>query len=443
MTADELKPKDHAEAIALFRAQLIGPLLCRDVMSHGERSELLRELSALPVKPPGSPVSRMYAPTTLERWLYAYRKEGLNGLKPKRRCDSGHGQALCEQQRELLLAIRRERPAVSATLILRTLEADGRLPKKLITACTLRRLYKQEGLDRVSLSQRAEQPRRRWQAARPNALWHADVCHGPAMRIDGRSVPLRIHAILDDYSRYIVAIQACTTERESEMLALMVKAVRLNCLPDVLYLDNGPTYCGDALRTACGRLGVTLLHAKPYDAQARGKMERFWRTLREQCLSHLGAMTSLHDVQVRLLAWLDRHYLATPHASLMGRTPLESYETMLEQRDLVSEQALRQALTVRGRRRIRRDGTLMVAGTLLELEQGFLSGKLVTIARSLIDPTELPWVEHEDERLALHRVDPIANGQRPRYRRNRRGIDAVPFDPPGALLAELTKRGQA
>jgi transposase InsO family protein len=63
---------------------------------------------------------------------------------------------------------------------------------------------------------------------------------------------------------------------------------------------------GDALATLYSRLGIGRLHAKPHDPQARGKMERFWRTLREQCLDHVGELVSLHDVQVRLLAWLDR-----------------------------------------------------------------------------------------------------------------------------------------
>ncbi len=316
---DSLKPKDHAEALALFRAQVLGPLLCRDGLPHGERTEALRELSQTPVRPPGSKVSRCYAVATLERWLYAYRQGGLGALEPRRRNDRGAAQALSTEQRKLVLDIRTEHPRASAALILRTLEADGRLPAQLITASTLRRLYRAEGLDRSSLAQRGAPARRRWQAPRPNALWHADVCHGPALRVEGRAVPLRIHAILDDHSRFVVAIQACATERESEMLALLVKAVRLFGLPAVLYLDNGPTYSGDALRTACGRLGISLVHAKPHDPQARGKMERFWRTMQEQCLQHLGPMSSLHDVQVRLLAWLDLHYLATPHAALLGR----------------------------------------------------------------------------------------------------------------------------
>jgi len=103
----------------------------------------------------------------------------------------------------------------------------------------------------------------------------------------------------------------------------------------------------------------------------------------------------------------------------------------------VSEAVLREALTVRARRRVRRDGTLSVGGIDFELDQGFLHGRSVTIARSLLDSTELPWVEHEQRRLALRAVDPVANAKRRKKRpaRGKSGID-IPFDPPGALLAE-------
>ena len=298
---EPLKPKDHAEAVALFRAQVIGPLLCRDYDSHGELAAALRDLAKQPVRAPGRDVTRCFSASTLERWYYRFKKGGLEALRLQGR-SNGHALVLTDVQRHLLLEIRREHPQVSASLILRTLESDGRLPKDIVSEPTLRRLYAAHGLDRRTLGSRDREPRRRWEAAAPNMLWHTDVCHGPGLRINNRAVPLRIHALLDDHSRYVPAIQACSTERESEMLALVVKAWRLYGASDVLYADNGPTYVGDALATACGRLGVGLVHAKPYDPQARGKMERFWRTLREQCLDHLAGLGSLHDVQVRLLA---------------------------------------------------------------------------------------------------------------------------------------------
>jgi hypothetical protein len=253
---------------------------------------------------------------------------------------------------------------------------------------------------------------------------------------------LRIHALLDDHSRYVVAISATHTERESEMLALMVKALRVHGSPEVLYLDNGSTYSGHALATACGRLGIGLLHAKPYDPEARGKMERFWRTLREQCLDHCEGLASLHEVQVRLLAWLDRHYHLTPHSSLMGKSPAQVY--CAHEPELVSEAMLREALLVRGRRRVRRDGTVSIAGTDFELHEGYLAGRLITVARSLLDPSELPWAEHEGQRLSLHAVDAQKNAKRGSQQlAPRAGLDAVPFDPPRVLLDLVLGRDTA
>lgn len=442
---DELVPKDHAEALALFRAQVIGPLLCRDPGNHGELAEVLRELAAQPVRPPGAEVSRCYAASTLERWYYAYKKHGLSGLRHCSR-ERGHGLGLSDAQRELLLAIRRDHPGATTALIVRTLVLQGQLEQGAISEATVRRLYAAAGLDRKTLSQSDRKVRRRWATHAPNVLWHSDVCHGPALRIGGRAAPLRVHALLDDHSRYVVAIQACGTERESEMLALMAKALGVHGAPELLYLDNGPTYIGKALATACGRLGIGLLHAKPYDPQARGKMERFWRTLQEQCLNHCGGLGSLHDVQVRLLAWLEQHYHSTAHSALMGQTPAAVYEA--HGNPPVPDAMLHEALLVRATRRVRRDGTVSIAGTDFEVQQGYLAGQNVTVARSLLDPTRLPWVEYEQQRLPLHPVDPQKNAARRKPKVAKTGIDAVPFDPPAALLSrllrgELSRRGDS
>ena len=444
---EPLAPKDHAEAVAIFRSQVIGPLLTRHLEDHGELAATLREVCAEPHRPPWSDVSYRYAASTVERWYYAYRKGGLEALRPRPRSDRGHARALTPALRQLVLDIRQEHPRASAALILRTLVLDGRIPAGTLTASTVRRLLEQEGLDRQSLRQGSgSRVRRRWEAAAPDDLWHADVCHGPALKIGGRSVPQRIHALLDDKSRYLPAIQACSTEREIEMLMLMVKALRQGGrVPDTLYLDNGATYVGDALETACARLGITLRHARPYDPQARGKMERFWRTLRMGCLDHLGEVASLHDVQVRLLAFIDRHYHVAPHASLFGKTPAQVYvQGAPVEPSRLSEEQLRDALTVRGNRRIRRDGTLDVGGVCFETRAGFLAGRVATVARSLLDPTSAPWLEHEGQRFPLQHVDPVANGRavdRP-ARPTKSGLDLA-FDPPGALLDALVGRKPA
>jgi transposase InsO family protein len=438
-----LAPKDHAEAVARFRAEIVGALTRKD-LERGELRTQLRTLAGERFRPPGSDVTKHFSFTTLERWYYAHRRGGLDALRPAPRDDRGHGRELTPEQRQLLLDIRREHPSASVALILRTLVADGRLEQHAISQSTVRRLYQAHGLDRVALRDGSGQRiRLRWQAAEPGSLWHADVCHGPAITISGVSHPLRIHALLDDASRYVLAIEARHTEREVDMLQLFVRALRRHGPPDVLYLDNGSTYSGEVLRTACARLGIALVHARPYDAPARGKMERFWRTLREGCLDHLGEVASLHDVEVRLLAFLDRHYHVAPHASLLGRSPGAAWAARTRPPDTIDEAKLFDALTVRERRRIRRDTTVSVLGKDYELAQGFLAGRVVTVGYSMLDVR--PWVEHEGRRLELHEVDPVANARRRRLPR-RPGAAApatTPFDPAGALLDRAAGRRRA
>ena len=432
----EVLPKDHNEAVALFGVQAIGPLLCRDFSAHGELAEAVRALAQEAVRPPGKTLTRHYSATAYERWYYAYKKHGLAGLMPKSR-SKGNALALTDAQRDLIMQIRRDHPRASAALIFRTLVTGGKIQARAASASTVRRLFAQHGLDRLSMAASTRDPRRRWEAAALNMVWHTDVCHGPALRMAGKAVPLRIHALLDDHSRYVVAIEARSDEREASMLALVVKATRQHGAPDVIYADNGSTFIGNALATACGRLGIGLIHAKPYDPQARGKMERFWRTLSDQCLAHCKGLPSLHDVQARLVAWMQKHYHCTPHSGLMGKTPSEVYEA--HPRAPMPDTMLREALIVRAQRRVRRDGTLSIAGTTFELAQGYLAGRVVMIARSLLSTDEPPWVEYEEQRLPLHPVDAQANGKFPRAHRPQRGIDAVPFDPAGALLDQAVK----
>jgi hypothetical protein len=112
-----IEPTDHYEAVAIFRASVIGPVMHRE-LARGQLVHELRELSGQRFRPPGANNSRTFSVPTLERWLYAYRAEGLEGLRPARRSDCGYAQELSNEERELLLDIRREHPGASVSLII-------------------------------------------------------------------------------------------------------------------------------------------------------------------------------------------------------------------------------------------------------------------------------------------------------------------------------------
>jgi transposase InsO family protein len=431
-----IEPTDHYEAVAIFRASVIGPVMHRE-LGHGQLVHELRELSEQRFRPPEAKSTRTFSVPTLERWLYAYRAQGIDGLRPARRSDCGYAQELSNDERELLLDIRREHPGASVSLIIDTLVNEGRLEKGLLSEPTLRRLYAAEGLPRRA-AKKTDGPtaRLRWQAEKPGALWHGDVCHWMECKIDGKTTPVRIHGMLDDASRDIIALEAHKTEKEEDMLVILVDALRRHGKPDAMYFDNGSTYRGDILQTVCARLKITLLHAKPYDPQARGKMERFWRTLREGCLNFMTNLESLEDLNTRLKAFVDKRYRVSPHGGLLGKTPAKVYAT--RDAKVIDESTLRNALTIRNRRRVSNDSVLSFDGTSWELDQSYLAGQTVMVAHCFATPGEPPWVEHDGKRYVLRPLDAVKNSARKRVQR----VDAhedkptriVEFDPVAALL---------
>jgi transposase InsO family protein len=441
---EQLTPQTHQETVAVFRHGIIGALT-QSQMDRGQLRAALAHLAQQRFRPPRAKTTKSYSVATLERWYYAFKKHGLRGLLPRPRKDKGRAKALSPALRQLLCDIRREHPHASSRLIVRTLVADGRMDKGAVSVTTVRRLLLEAGLDRLALRDGSgTKTRLRWEAERPMALWHGDVCYGPALSINGKSRPVRIHALMDDASRYVVALEAHHTEREVDMLGLFVRALRRHGKPDALFLDNGSTYSGNTLATACARLGITLVHAKPYDPQARGKMERFWRTAREGCIDFFGSLSSLHEVNVRLWAFLDAHYHRSPHAGLFGQLPADVFQAAPPSPNGWDEASLREALTTRVRRRVRRDTTVSIGGVDYELDEGHLAGRIVTLCRCLVDLSETPWVEFEGKRLKVHPVDPVKNSRRPRPPRRAHVDESVPphtaFDPPKALLDKATGR---
>jgi len=103
----QLAPKNTAEATAIFRAQVIGPLLTRVFQSHGDLASEIRALTRVHHRPAGSSTTRTYSEATIERWYYRFKKRGLAGITPRRRSDTGHARELSDAQRDLLIAIRR------------------------------------------------------------------------------------------------------------------------------------------------------------------------------------------------------------------------------------------------------------------------------------------------------------------------------------------------
>lgn len=424
------------EAVALFRNSVIGDLLACDLT----RGELQRELQTRAKKryrPPGHRRTRKYHWKTLQRWYYASKADAITGLMPESRA-RGQALALSPEQRELMVQMRVEHPSASAELLLGEAVRNGIVEEDAVSVSTLRRLYQEAGLPRVSVRRtvRNDLQRRRWQAARPGDLWHGDVCH--LVLADEAERPRRVlvHGMLDDASRYVPALVARDQEQETDMLEVFCGALLRHPPPKTLYLDNGACYRGDVLGLVCQRLGIRLVHATPHSPEARGGQERFWRTMRQRCTDHLPVTASLHDVNQALWAWLDTDYHKRPHAGLMGETPRQRYlDGLHRQRAPLTPKELAHALEIEITRRVLKDATFTHDGKLYEVTGRHLAGKTIAVVVDGLTG-RLLRASWRGQTVRFGPCDPIANRHRGRPQTQPQVTEkrTVPFDPIAALL---------
>lgn len=426
----------RAEEVALFRLGIVGDLLNRDLLP-GELDAALLDKARQRYRPPGSSHTRQYHYKTLQRWYYAAKK-GFERLQPASRV-RGHGLALNADQRAMLRDMRREHPSAPADMLLAEAVRHGIVAEGAISLETVRRLFRDADLSRTSLRRATRRQRRRWQADRPCVIWHADVCHVWLRDAQGRPYKAYVHGLLDDCARYVLALDARQAEREVDLLSVLSGALLRFPAPSVFYVDNGSCYRGEVLALMGERVGIRVVHAEPYDPEARGKMERFWRTLRQRCTDHLPPGATLHDLNAALLAWLDEDYHRSPHAGLLGETPLRKFQAGLNGLpEPLSARQLAEALQVAMRPQVRKDATFQVNGRTFEVSGRHLVGKRIEV---LVDPfTNHPIrASYQGTPVVFGLCDPVANAHSGRPEPSEPSGPTTPFDPIAALLAAARK----
>ena len=95
-----------------------------------------------------------------------------------------------------------------------------------------------------------------------------------------------------------------------------------------MYVDNGAAYRSKHLEHITASLGIALIHAKPYQPQGKGKIERFNRRVRQQ-FSTLRSTALLNDLNERFDAWLRQEYSVTRHSAI-GQTPMQRFVSRME-----------------------------------------------------------------------------------------------------------------
>ena len=297
---------DHRHEVALFRYGLISDLLELPPGSPG-LYQRLHEKAAREYTIPGSSRTRVAA-ETLRDWLKRYRAGGFDALLPKRRADRGQPRGLPAEVADRLLAIKEANPALSVRLVIDQAKADEQIPDTVTLApSTVHRLLARHGLlDPAPGSDPRD--RRRFSFERAGQLWMSDVMHGPAIADQGRRKrKTYLIAFIDDATRVIPYAAFAFAENTQTFLPVFKQALLRRGLSERLYVDNGSNFRSRHLALVCAKLAVALIHSRPFQPQGRGKIERWFKTVRAQLLPRLGTndTQSLAALNRRLWAWVE------------------------------------------------------------------------------------------------------------------------------------------
>ncbi|MBD3335776.1 MAG: DDE-type integrase/transposase/recombinase [Candidatus Eisenbacteria bacterium] len=402
-------PKPTPRDWAVFRYSLISEA----TQPHAQQvvSQTLDRIAARQHQLPDGSLRR-FSISTLRSWLRAYQHGGLDALVPKTRSDKGSFRCLDDDTAEIIARHRVQHRHLSVTLFHQILHNDGVLPDgRSLCEATLRRFLKARGLDKAVRG--PGKARAKYEMPHPNDLWVGDFMHGPKVAAEKGKRKAILCAIIDDHSRVAVGARFAFSEDTADLLHTFRDAIGTHGVPKRFYCDNGPAFSSHHLTEACARIGCALLHSEPFDSPSRGKVERFFRTIRLRFLPRLtdDDLASLDILQDRLDQWLRDDYHLRRHGGI-NMKPLDRFLAGAEQTLIqrLAPQEIDHAFMGRLTRVVRNDATVKVDRVFYEVPPEFI-GARVDLRFPVGRPEELFLYRDDQPVTAIRPVDPVDNAR--------------------------------
>lgn len=359
---------DERQKLALWRLGVLGPLVSAR-LKHGDRRTYFQMAASRVHERPDGQIVRLSA-RTIETWFRAYMRGGFGALMPSSRSDAGTSRVLLPELVDLVIRAKREKPRRSVRRIIEILERARLVEPYLLTRSTVHRVLRAAGLSKRPHRNKeaAKKERRSFLPEHACDLWLGDAMHGPLVVHQGRLAKSYLLTQLDAATRFCVHSAFYASEGTVDHEHGLREAFMRHGLPRTYYVDQGTAYTAGSLRVICAELAVHLRHTAVRDPEAKGAIERFHRTWREEVGDELPAEPlSLADLNAKHWAWLHAVYHDRVH-STTGRKPRNH---LLDEdrfiRSVPRGVNLDEVFLHRARRKVRKDGTVRWGGGLLEV----------------------------------------------------------------------------
>lgn len=311
---------------------------------------------------------------TIGRWLTSYRASGFEGLKPRSSCSQKES-SLPEGYPHIVeaaISLRRECPSRSVRDIIQILELEDIAPKGILSRSTLQRHLQKAGfgMRQCRMYAKKDSASRRFAKPHRGMLYQGDIKYGPYLPIgqDGANKQVYLAAWIDDATRFIVGAKFYENQKVDIIEDTLREAILTYGRPDAVYVDNGKQYRSTWLKNACAKLGIKLLHARPYHPEGKGKIEAFNRRL-DSFMAEITLQKpqSLKELNTYLTLWIREKYHKDPHAGLSGTSPETAYLTDKRALSFPDIEVCREAFLHTESREVDKSGCINFAGNKYEV----------------------------------------------------------------------------
>ena len=401
--------------LALFRFTLIAPVINKQGLGEIGQLEYFRKITAAEHRVPGRDKPVKYRPETLKKWLYKYRKYGFEGLATGQRKDRGTFRSIDGHLEVDIKRVAERYKFRTAKTLYKYLVSLSIIDPDKCCYATFNTYAKRCKLLEGGTSGKK---RKSFEKQFINMMWVGDIMYGPHVHAGKRKVRTYLTAFIDDHARFIVGACFAYEQDSNAVESVLKKALLTYGIPGSLYLDNGKVFVTENLVTAGAHLGFKVVHSKPGDAASRGKIERFYRTVRDQFLDFLfatldGQKLTLEKLNTDFAKWL-HEYLHRKH-STTGESPYDRYMngvrliTVRKEDPEMIERAFRHEMT----RTVSSDSLVPIDKIDYEVPGEFIGKKITLFFNPAKKYEYYLWSDTEKEYIKIKPVDRYGNAEFP------------------------------
>ena len=349
-----------------------------------------------------------FSKSCIKHWYLSYKNYGYSSLEKKKRKDYKKSRKLSNDVIQRMITLREEYPSITGTKIYQKLIDEKYINKLDVSKDTVLRFIRNNNL---KASQIVNIERRMFEMEHVNDCWQSDTSFGPYITINNKKYRTKLIMFIDDKSRMITGFDFFLNDTAINMQEVFKTAIKTYGKPKRLFVDNGSSYDNKQLSLICARLGIELIHAKPYSPESKAKIERSFRTIKDGWMrcTNWNEFSNLKDIKRSLQTFLYNEYLNKIHAST-NETPNERWHNEYCSITFLDETFIEESFLHKIERKVRRDRTIKIENTYYEVPFKYV-GKTIEIRYSPNNLNEVYIFENNKKLENCHIVDKVTNSK--------------------------------